>query len=95
VRLRILKKFSCFIFGARMRVLRGSLYEYPDRYIIEHQLGLIYVIRPDFNAGDVFSFCATTAASAISGEYAWYTVTVSESLCPNLVIGNIVLFGHD
>jgi hypothetical protein len=44
------------------------LYEYPERYSIQAQEGLIQVMRVMLNAADAFSLCWATAAMAISDE---------------------------
>jgi hypothetical protein len=54
-----------------------GLVAHPDRYIIHRNDGLIQVIRSFLNGAT--NVPARHAASAISGEYAWYTVTVVSS----------------
>jgi len=39
-----------------------------EKYIIQHQLGLIHVIRPNLKSGDAFNFCCSTAATAMDAE---------------------------
>jgi hypothetical protein len=52
------------------------LYEYPQRYNIHAQEGLIHVMRVVLKLCEAFNFWCSTAASAISALYAWYTVIV-------------------
>jgi hypothetical protein len=57
-----------------MRSCPGSLHEYPLRFNIHAQDGLIHVIRDVLYLGEASSLCFSTTAIAISALKAWYTV---------------------